>query len=201
VGTTFGRSRSTFGEPTNLQTRFSVFEQQLLEIVAPTTVSIHPDDWKDGITARGRYLADAVIGAGGRGAIRRERRLGVSLAAAATRDWINHPRKQTKFRGRALSSDEERRLVFLISIQPDATLAELQQALPTRAALSTLWRTIDRLDLTGKKTVLADEQRRPDVAADRRRWQDTQPLHDARASGSCPATVPISIRSNRHSPS
>lgn len=62
-----------------------------------------------------------------------------------------NPRKQTKFRGRALSSDEERRLVFLITVQPDATLAELQQALPTRAALSTLWRTIDRLDLTVKK--------------------------------------------------
>ncbi len=61
------------------------------------------------------------------------------------------PRKQTKFRGRALSSDEERRLVFLITVQPDATLAELQQALPTRAALSTLWRTIGRLGLTVKK--------------------------------------------------
>jgi transposase len=61
------------------------------------------------------------------------------------------PRKQTKFRGRALSSDEERRLVFLITVQPDATLAELQQALPTRAALSTLWRTIDRLGVTVKK--------------------------------------------------
>ena len=61
------------------------------------------------------------------------------------------PRKQTKFRGRALSSDEERRLVALITVRPDATLAELQQALPTRAALSTLWRTIDRLGLTVKK--------------------------------------------------
>ena len=61
------------------------------------------------------------------------------------------PRKQTKFRGRSLSSDEERRLIFLITAQPDATLAELQQALPTRAALSTLWRTIDRLGLTVKK--------------------------------------------------
>ena len=29
--------------------------------------------------------------------------------------------------------------------------------------------------------MFADEQRRPDVAADRRRWQDTQPLHDAGA--------------------
>jgi hypothetical protein len=39
----------------------------------------------------------------------------------------------------------------LITVQPDATLAELQEALPTRAALSTLWRTIDRLGLTVKK--------------------------------------------------
>jgi transposase len=61
------------------------------------------------------------------------------------------PRRQTKFRRRALSSDEERRLVTLITVRPDATLAELQDALPTRAALSTLWRTIDRLGLTVKK--------------------------------------------------
>jgi transposase len=61
------------------------------------------------------------------------------------------PRQQTKFRGRALSSDQEVRLVALITARPDATLAELQHALPTRAALSTLWRTIDRLGLTVKK--------------------------------------------------
>ena len=42
------------------------------------------------------------------------------------------PRKQTKFRRRALSADEEVRLVFSITIQPDATMAELQQALPIR---------------------------------------------------------------------
>jgi transposase len=61
------------------------------------------------------------------------------------------PRKQTKFRRRSLSAEEEARLVALISARPDSTLAELQQALPTRAALSTLWRTIDRLGLTVKK--------------------------------------------------
>jgi transposase len=61
------------------------------------------------------------------------------------------PRKQAKFRGRALSSGEETRLVDLITARPDATLAELQQALPTEAALSTLWRTIDRLGITVKK--------------------------------------------------
>ena len=92
---------------------------------------------------------------------------GMPVAAVATRfdvsvAWVYRvlqrrrvtgsiaPRKQTKFRRRALSTAEEARLVFLITAQPDATLAELQQALPTRAALSTLWRAIDRLGLTVK---------------------------------------------------
>jgi len=46
--------------------------------------------------------------------------------------------------------DQEHRLVFLITARPDATLAELRDALPAAAALSTLWRTIDRLGLTVK---------------------------------------------------
>ena len=60
------------------------------------------------------------------------------------------PRKQTKFRGRVLAG-QEARLAALITAQPDATLAELRDALPTAAALSTLWREIDRLQLTVKK--------------------------------------------------
>lgn len=93
---------------------------------------------------------------------------GMAAAAVATRfdvslAWVYRlvqrrretgsiaPRKQTTFRRRSLSSDQEVRLVALITARPDATLAELQQALPTRAALSTLWRTIDRLGLTVKK--------------------------------------------------
>jgi hypothetical protein len=42
-------------------------------------------------------------------------------------------------------------LAALILAQPDATLTELRDALPTTAALSTLWRTIDRLGFTLKK--------------------------------------------------
>lgn len=61
------------------------------------------------------------------------------------------PRKQTTFRRRALAEAEERRLGMLITARPDATLAELRDALPTAAALSTLWRAIDRLQLTVKK--------------------------------------------------
>ena len=61
------------------------------------------------------------------------------------------PRKQTKFRRRALVEAEEQRLAALITARPDATLAELKDALPTAAALSTLWRAIERLQLTVKK--------------------------------------------------
>ena len=61
------------------------------------------------------------------------------------------PRRQTTFRRRALTVDEEGRLVALITARPDATLAELRDALPTTAALSTLWRVIDRCALTVKK--------------------------------------------------
>jgi transposase len=89
------------------------------------------------------------------------------------------PRKQTQFRRRVLAG-QEARLAALIAARPDATLAELREALPTSAALSTLWYAIDRLQLTVKKTVHADEQRRPDVVAARHRWQAWLPLRDAR---------------------
>jgi len=60
------------------------------------------------------------------------------------------PRQQTKFKRRALDG-QEHQLTALIAARPDATLAELRDALPTAAGLSTLWRTIDRLGLTVKK--------------------------------------------------
>lgn len=60
------------------------------------------------------------------------------------------PRQQTKFRARVLAGHEAR-LAALITARPDATLAELREALPTTAALSTLWLEIDRLGLTVKK--------------------------------------------------
>ena len=61
------------------------------------------------------------------------------------------PRQQTKFRRCALTEAQQARLRALITAQPDATLAELRAALPTSAALSTLWRAIDRWGLTVKK--------------------------------------------------
>lgn len=60
------------------------------------------------------------------------------------------PQQQTQFRARVLAGPEDR-LKALVDAKPDATLAELREALPTTAALSTLWSALDRLGLTVKK--------------------------------------------------
>jgi len=60
------------------------------------------------------------------------------------------PRQQTKFRPRTLA-DKDDRLVALVTAQPDRTLAELRDALPTSASLATIWRALGRLKLTVKK--------------------------------------------------
>ena len=60
------------------------------------------------------------------------------------------PRQQTKWRPLVLA-DQAPRLRELIAAQPDRTLVELRAALPTSASLATIWRAIDRLDLTVKK--------------------------------------------------
>jgi transposase len=60
------------------------------------------------------------------------------------------PHKQTKFRRRVLEGQEDR-LRALVNAQPDATLAELRDALRTSAALATIWRELNQLDLTVKK--------------------------------------------------
>jgi putative transposase len=60
------------------------------------------------------------------------------------------PHKQTKFRRRVLEGQEDR-LRGLVTAQPDATLVELRAALRTSAALATIWRELNQLDLTIKK--------------------------------------------------
>jgi transposase len=73
------------------------------------------------------------------------------------------PRQQTKFRGRVLAG-QETRLASLVAARPDATLAELREALQTSAGVATVWRELDRLQLTVKKN---DSRRR--TAPPRRR--------------------------------
>src|SRR6476660_8398663 len=52
------------------------------------------------------------------------------------------PYKQTKFRRRVLEGQEDR-LRAVVTAQPDATLAELRDALRTSAAVSTIWRLLN----------------------------------------------------------
>jgi transposase len=86
----------------------------------------------------------------------------VAVKYAVSRAWVDRvkqrrretgeiaPRQQTTFRRSVLAGQEDR-LVALITARPDATLVELRAALPTTAALSTVWRTIKMLGFTIKK--------------------------------------------------
>jgi len=75
------------------------------------------------------------------------------------------PLKQTKFRRRALVKTEMERLATLVAARPDATLTELRAALRTAAGLTTIWRALNQLDFTFKKT----RPRRRTTAAGHRR--------------------------------
>ena len=61
------------------------------------------------------------------------------------------PRKQTKFRRRALVAADTDRLAALVAARPDATLTELREALRTAVGLTTIWRALNQLDFTFKK--------------------------------------------------
>jgi transposase len=60
------------------------------------------------------------------------------------------PRPQKVFKKQAFAS-QETRLRALVDAQPDQTLAELRETLQSSASLSSLWRALDRLQLTLKK--------------------------------------------------
>jgi transposase len=86
----------------------------------------------------------------------------VAVTFGVSRAWVHRlaqrqretgslaPRQQTKFRARVLAGQEDR-LKATVNARPDATLMEIREALPTTAALSTLWLELDRLGLTVKK--------------------------------------------------
>jgi transposase len=75
------------------------------------------------------------------------------------------PLKQTKFRGRALAPAEADRLAALVVARPDATLAELREAVRPSVGLTTIWRTLRQRAFTVKK----NSPRRRATAARRRR--------------------------------
>jgi len=74
------------------------------------------------------------------------------------------PRPQTVFKKQAFAGQEDR-LRTLVDMKPDQTLAELRDALHSSASLSSVWRALDRLDLSLKK----NGTRRRTAPAGRRR--------------------------------
>ena len=102
---------------------------------------------------RTRVLADRDAGLGSKE---------VAAKFRVSRSWVNRlvqrrretgevgPRPQTVFKQHALAGQEER-LRALVAAAPDRTLAELREALPSAASLSSIWRALDRLRLTVKK--------------------------------------------------
>jgi len=70
-------------------------------------------------------------------------------------------------------------IVAAVGAEVDITLVELAELLRIQHgasfAPSTVWRFLDRHDLTFKKIAHSSEQERPDVAARRQAWFDAQP--------------------------
>jgi len=99
----------------------------------------------------------------------------VATKFRVSRSWVNRlvqrrretgevePRPQTVFKKHAFVGQEDQ-LRALVNAQPDRTLAELREALRSSASLSSVWRALDRLQLTVKK----NGTRRRTAAARRR---------------------------------
>ncbi len=85
----------------------------------------------------------------------------VATKLRVSRSWVNRlvqrrretgqvgPRPQQVFKKQAFAGQEDR-LRGLVDAQPDRTLAELREALQSSASLSSVWRALDRLQLTVK---------------------------------------------------
>ena len=113
----------------------------------------------------------------------------VAETYAVSRAWVDRlkqrrretgeiaPRRQTRWRTPRLHAQLPR-LAILIREQPDRTLVEWQQALPTSASLPTIWRAVTKLGCRLKKNVHATDHARPDVAEARAAWQQTAPTWD-----------------------
>jgi transposase len=77
--------------------------------------------------------------------------------------------------------EHENFILGLIKEQPDMTLDEIVAAMKKAkiaASRTAVWRFFDRHDITLKKTLYAEEQRRTDCARARRRWQREQCMFD-----------------------
>ena len=85
----------------------------------------------------------------------------VAETYAVSRAWVDRlkqRRRQTRWRTPLLHAQLPR-LAILIREQPDRTLVEWQQALPTSASLPTIWRAVTKLGCRLKKNGARDRPR------------------------------------------
>ena len=66
------------------------------------------------------------------------------------------------------------RLADFVREKPDATLIELRERMGVKCSLSAIWMALDAMRISFKKTLLAAEQDRPDVAEKRAYWKAWQ---------------------------
>jgi transposase len=133
-------------------------------------------------------LRERVIEAVETGASRREAAERFEVSASSAIKWLQrwHERRSAapKLRGGSISPLEEfaSEILALVAEQPDLTLVETVAALRKRrikTSRSSLWRFLDRHDITFKKKSLqAAERQRADVARARRRWMREQGMLD-----------------------
>lgn len=80
------------------------------------------------------------------------------------------PKPATGGRKPIVSGEIEERLKAQVAKQRDATLSELKEASQIARSLYNVHRALRRLKITRKKTLIAAEQPRPDIVAERGEW-------------------------------
>ena len=134
---------------------------------------------------RVRVIA-AVNGGMSRNAAAKRFEIVVSTAVRWVCEWTETGRTTARPKGGDLRSHRiegfGQVILGAIEAHVDITLVELAEMLKRDHAASfapsTIWRFLNRHDITIKKTAHASEQDRPDVAARRQAWSEAQPKLD-----------------------
>ena len=109
---------------------------------------------------RTRVLQDSEAGVlveGAGGAVSRQSGVGRRAEAAAARDRVDRAAQADEVSRAGAGRPGRRGSPALVAARPDATLAELREALRTSAGVATVWRELVRLQFTVKKN---DSRRR-----------------------------------------
>ena len=129
-------------------------------------------------------IVHAVEGGMSRNAVAKIYDVAVSAVVKLMQRWQETGSFEAKpmggYRGHKLSEHTEL-VQQLVKAKPDITLAELRAQLKARkikVGQTSIFRFLNHLGLSYKKTVHASEQERPDVKAARAAWKENQPNLD-----------------------